>query len=214
MSRIAVPAAKRIPSCSGASPRASKNAGMNGDETPNAAYISAYRAMKRRSALIGCSFACDPAGVPEARRASHVGRHPERPEDNRRAVVGRFLSLDDPCREETKIRASLRREFLEAVAPWASIGRLFGQTGGLSQKRQSPDRSRVPVGGARAPSAGRSRGGGSLWSVSVGHRALGLKQVVLMAPGLRWVTCGTRTAPLGRSPRHGGGFRVGTRLGT
>src|SRR5712691_11047291 len=53
MSRIAVPVANRSPSCSGTSPRASKNAGINGDETPNAAYISAYRAMKRRSALIG-----------------------------------------------------------------------------------------------------------------------------------------------------------------
>ena len=40
-SRIAVPAANSIPSCSGASPRPSKNAGMNGEETPNAAYMSA-----------------------------------------------------------------------------------------------------------------------------------------------------------------------------
>jgi len=57
ISRIIVPIANRNPSCSGLSPRASKNAGMNGDETPNAAYMSAYRAMKGCTALIGYSFA-------------------------------------------------------------------------------------------------------------------------------------------------------------
>ena len=50
--RTAVPAANRIPSCSGPRPRPSRNAGMNGDETPKAAYISAYRAMTRAGALI------------------------------------------------------------------------------------------------------------------------------------------------------------------
>src|SRR5688500_11404855 len=50
MSRIAVPLPNRIPRCSGASPRAWKNAGMNGDATPNAAYISAKSATSRPSA--------------------------------------------------------------------------------------------------------------------------------------------------------------------
>jgi len=42
---------------------------------------------------------------------------------------------------------------------------------------QSVTRPTAPesVGSARAPSAGRSRGEGSLWSVSVGHHAPGLK---------------------------------------
>ena len=40
-SRIAVPAPNRSASCSGVSPRSLKNAGMNGEDTPNAAYMSA-----------------------------------------------------------------------------------------------------------------------------------------------------------------------------
>jgi hypothetical protein len=39
--RTALPAANSIPSCSGASPRPAKNAGMNGEATPNAAYMRA-----------------------------------------------------------------------------------------------------------------------------------------------------------------------------
>jgi len=58
-------------------------------------------------------------------------------------------------------------------------------------------RSREPLVGQRRTSCARAQTGSA-------H-----------GPGrMRWVTCGTRTAPLGRSPRHGGGFRVGTRLGT
>ena len=70
MSRIAVPAPNKMPSCSGVSPRHWKKAGMNGEDTPKAPYMSAYSVMNRGSELTRRSVASMPATMLQAARNS------------------------------------------------------------------------------------------------------------------------------------------------